>query len=243
MLPEAVEAGDCRFAGRQRVALHFHVEKELRDDANQRAPQQHQPDLRGDERPQHELSGRQTHSSRDDSRSDEPPVVARRLRHVANLRAAGRSSSRSRRWHRFIRCCHRASERRAPPRFDRHRRRTRPTCRRSRAAAPPRGGCRRAVARGARARDGGGRSRSSVSARRPDRGHAVRAHEIDGAGERVAIDHDLDEVVVPNAPDGSVVQRLGPDVADAGAAREPGEPAVGDERPRVCPRASNGAQW
>src|SRR5688572_23037182 len=84
MLPEAVEAGDSGFASRQRVALHFHVEKELCDDADESAPQQYQADLRGNERPEHELSGRKAHASRDDAGADQPPVVARGLGHVTN---------------------------------------------------------------------------------------------------------------------------------------------------------------
>ena len=111
MLPEAVEAGDGRFAGRQRVALHLHVEKELRDDADERAPQQHEPDLRGDERPQHELSGRQADASSHDSRADEPPVVARRLGHLANF--APRKTIFAGACRRYdaasMRSCHRAS--------------------------------------------------------------------------------------------------------------------------------------
>src|SRR4030095_10132010 len=73
-------------------------------------------------------------------------------------------------------------------------------------------------------------------ARRRIEGYAFRTHEIDRAGERVAVDHDLNEVLVPNAPDGAIVQRLRPNVADAGAAREPGEPAVGDQGHVFAPR-------
>ena len=65
--------------------------------------------------------------------------------------------------------------------------------------------------------------------------HALRAHQVDGAGQRVPIDHDLDEIAISNASDGPFVQRLGPDVTDAGSAREPGEPAVGDERDVFAP--------
>ena len=56
MPPESVEPGDRGFARGERVALDFHVEEELRDDAEQRAPQEHQADLRSDVRPQDELT-------------------------------------------------------------------------------------------------------------------------------------------------------------------------------------------
>ena len=200
----------------------------------ERAPQQHQPDLRGDERPQHELSGRQTHSSRDDSRARRGASSCAAAP-ACREPAAADDPLPSRARHGFIRCCHRASERRVPPRFDRRRRRTRPTCRRSRAAAPPRGGCRRAVARGARARDAAAGCAAAPRTSSESSGTPSAPTRLTRAGQRVAIDHDLDEVVVPNAPDRSVVQRLGPDVADAGAAREPGEPAVGDERHVFAP--------
>src|SRR5688572_33431067 len=55
------------------------------------------------------------------------------------------------------------------------------------------------------------------------------ANQIDRTGERVRVDYDLDVVVVLNASDRAVVECLRTDVTDAGAAREPGEPAVGDE--------------
>src|SRR5262245_36060665 len=67
-------------------------------------------------------------------------------------------------------------------------------------------------------------------------GHAFGAHEVDGTGQCVPIDRDLDEVIVLNAPDGPFVERLGPDVTDAGPAREPGETPVGDESHVFAPR-------
>ena len=85
MLPESIEAGHRGLAGGERVALDFHVQKELGDDADERAPEQDEADLRRDERPQHELSGRQADAARDDARADEPPVVAGRLGQIANF--------------------------------------------------------------------------------------------------------------------------------------------------------------
>ena len=64
---------------------------------------------------------------------------------------------------------------------------------------------------------------------------AVGTNHIDGAGERVPIDHDLYQVVVADTTEGTVVQRLGTNVTDAGAARQPGEPAVRDERDVLAP--------
>src|SRR5438445_669272 len=54
------------------------------------------------------------------------------------------------------------------------------------------------------------------------------SHEVDRAGEGATVDHDLDQVVVPHATDRAAVQRLGSDVAHAGAAREAGKAAVGE---------------
>ena len=104
--PQPVEAADRRFAGGQGVALHFHVQEELRDDADERAPQQDQPDLRGDERPQHELARRQADAAGDDAGADQAPVVARRLGHVAHV-PPGRSVDRR---HRGLGALARATE-------------------------------------------------------------------------------------------------------------------------------------
>ena len=114
------------------------------------------------------------------------------------------------------------------PRCDRRRRRTPPRCHRSHAAAPPTGGVigQSSVRCGPDAQDG---LRAAHGRPADRRGRRRRADQIDRAGQRVRVDHDLDEVVVLNHSDRAVVQRLGTDVTDAGAAREPGEPAVGDE--------------
>ena len=93
MPPEAVEAGERRLAGRQGVALDFHVEEELRDDAEERAPQQHQPDLRGDERPQDELAGRQAHAAGDDARGRRAASSCAAAPASRELRAAEDESS------------------------------------------------------------------------------------------------------------------------------------------------------
>ena len=85
MAPEAVEAGEHRLARRQRVTLHLHVDEELRDDADQRTPEQHQPDLRRDVGPQDELAGRKADAARDDARTHQPPIVAWRLRQLTHL--------------------------------------------------------------------------------------------------------------------------------------------------------------
>ena len=58
MPPQPVEPGDRRLARRERVPLDFHVEEELRDDAEDGGPEKHQADLRRDERPEDELAGR-----------------------------------------------------------------------------------------------------------------------------------------------------------------------------------------
>src|SRR2546427_9303967 len=62
-----------------------------------------------------------------------------------------------------------------------------------------------------------------------------RSHEVDRTGERAAVDHDLDQVVVAHPPDRAAVQCLRSDVAHARAAREPGETAVGEERDVLPP--------
>src|SRR5262249_37405152 len=59
---------------------------------------------------------------------------------------------------------------------------------------------------------------------------AVFADEIDRALEPVAIDDDTDRVAVSNAADRPAGERLGADVADAGAGRNTGEARIGDHR-------------
>mgnify|MGYP003694016507 CR=1 FL=1 len=73
--------------------------------------------------------------------------------------------------------------------------------------------------------------------------HAFRAHEVDAAGQRIPVDHDLDEdrrpervrSVRPSSASGA-------DVADARPGRHAGEPPVGEERHALCPRAGSGAR-
>ena len=103
----------------------------------------------------------------------------------------------------------------------------------------PETACRRAAARAARGPDAAAGCAAARRTRPASSGTPSLAHEVDGAGQRVPIDHDLDEVVVAHASDRPAVQRLGADVPDAGAGRQPGEPAVGDRAPRACPRAGN----
>src|SRR5205085_2085861 len=61
-------------------------------------------------------------------------------------------------------------------------------------------------------------------------------HQVDRSRERATVDHDLDQIVVPYAPDGTAVQCLGSDVADAGAAGEPGKTTVREQRDVLAPR-------
>ena len=79
VLPEPVEPAQRRLAGRQRVALDLHVQEELRDDAEDRAPQEHEADLRGDVGPQDELAGREPDAGGDDARPDDAPGTGREL--------------------------------------------------------------------------------------------------------------------------------------------------------------------
>src|SRR6266496_1015473 len=65
---------------------------------------------------------------------------------------------------------------------------------------------------------------------------SARSYEIDRAGERVPVDRDLDEVIVLHPADRPPVQRLRSDMAYAGAAREAGETAIGEERDVFAPR-------
>src|SRR5437870_5987078 len=57
-----------------------------------------------------------------------------------------------------------------------------------------------------------------------------RPHEVDRAREHAAVDHDFDQVIVAHPADRAAVQRLRADVSHAGATREPGKAAVGEER-------------
>ena len=97
MPPEAVEAAHRGLAGRERVALDLHVQEELRADAEERAPQEDEADLRRDQRPQDELAGRQPDAGGDDAGADDPPEIAWSLGKVANL-AVGRQPGAGLNW-------------------------------------------------------------------------------------------------------------------------------------------------
>jgi hypothetical protein len=75
VFPEPVETGDGRLAGRERVPLDLHVQKELRDDSDHRGPQEDEADLRSDERPENELAGREPDAGADDTQ----PTMRQRL--------------------------------------------------------------------------------------------------------------------------------------------------------------------
>src|SRR5712692_1310428 len=85
-----------------------------------------------------------------------------------------------------------------------------------------------------------------VRAWRPARKHAgallgpedvfAVAHQVDGALEAVPVHDDADQVALENAADGPARQRLGPDVADAGARGDAGEARVRDHRHFLAPR-------
>jgi hypothetical protein len=62
---------------------------------------------------------------------------------------------------------------------------------------------------------------------------AVAADEVDGAVQVDAVDLDLDEIAVAQLADRAARERLGADVADAGARRDAREARVGEQR--TCP--------
>ena len=65
-LPQPLEPGDRRLAGRERVALDLHVDEELRQQPDERGPQEHEPDLRGDVREADVLAGGDADADEDD---------------------------------------------------------------------------------------------------------------------------------------------------------------------------------
>ncbi len=84
VLPEPVEPGERRLPRGERVALDLHVEEELRDDAEDGAPEEDQARLRGDERPEDELARRQADAGGDDAGADDAPEISRRFGKVAD---------------------------------------------------------------------------------------------------------------------------------------------------------------
>ena len=68
-LPQALEAGHRRLAGRERVALDLHVDEELRQQADDRRPQEHETDLGGDVGEEDVLAGRDADADEDDARA------------------------------------------------------------------------------------------------------------------------------------------------------------------------------
>ena len=74
--PVAAEPGERGLAGRQRVALDLHVEEPLHDHADERAPEEHEPHLRGDVGPEDELTGGEPDAGADDAGADDPPDEA-----------------------------------------------------------------------------------------------------------------------------------------------------------------------
>ena len=84
VLPEPVEPGQRRLAGGERVALDLHVQEELRDDAQHRAPEKDEAGLRGDEGPEDELARRQADAGRDDAGADDAPEIAGRVGKIAD---------------------------------------------------------------------------------------------------------------------------------------------------------------
>jgi hypothetical protein len=80
--PVPAETGQRRLARRERVALDLEVDEVLRHQTDQRRPDEHQSDLGGDVREEDELSRRQAHPGRDDSRTDQLAVLRRRRRQI-----------------------------------------------------------------------------------------------------------------------------------------------------------------
>ena len=62
------------------------------------------------------------------------------------------------------------------------------------------------------------------------------AHEVHAALEAVAVDHDLDRVAIAERADRATGQRLGTDVADAGAGGHAGEARIGQDGHLLAPR-------
>ena len=68
----------------KRVALDLHVQKELRHDAQYSAPEKHEACLRGNERPQDELTRRQPHACSDQARTNDGPETVGRIRKISD---------------------------------------------------------------------------------------------------------------------------------------------------------------
>jgi hypothetical protein len=64
----------------------------------------------------------------------------------------------------------------------------------------------------------------------------IHADQIHRTLERVAIDHDLDEVAVAHLSNRTAHERLRSDVSDARAGGQSGEPPIGHERNVLAPR-------
>ena len=62
----------------------------------------------------------------------------------------------------------------------------------------------------------------------PRRSFLSVSHEIDGAGERGAVDDDFDLVAFPNFADGAAGEGFGRDVADAGSGGDAAETRIGE---------------
>ena len=123
------------------------------------------------------------------------------------------------------------------PEWRRRRRRSRPTCRRWRPAARPTAACRRAGRRPPPGPVASGRRASSAGApgrRRDARRRGRRDRRVPSA--RRGVDDDFDQVVVQQLADRAAGERFGPDVTDAGAGRDAGEPGVGHQRHLLAPR-------
>ena len=84
MLPEPVEPGERRLAGRERVALDLHVQEELRHDTEYRAPEKDEAGLGGDERPEDELARRQADAGGHDAGTDDAPEITGRVGKIAD---------------------------------------------------------------------------------------------------------------------------------------------------------------
>ena len=84
MLPEPVEPGQRRLAGRERVALDLHVQEELRHDAQHRPPEKDEAGLGRDEGPEDELAGRQADAGGHDAGADDAPEIAGRVGKIAD---------------------------------------------------------------------------------------------------------------------------------------------------------------
>jgi hypothetical protein len=85
MSPQAGETGERSLARCERIALDFHIDEPLREDADRGTPQQHQADLRGDVRPQDEFAGGESDACGHDARTDQRPQPRWRLGQVSGL--------------------------------------------------------------------------------------------------------------------------------------------------------------